>query len=139
MSSANVLVPAARPGRGLFFLGLLCPLVGLGAYMAQVSAQRLFTPWYLPALSFLGLVLVALSLREKRSLTRWIGFVLIALLTAATCAFLLLTRLPAYAGLLQVGEPYPAFETARADGTPFTQTDLSGSQNTVLVFFRGRW
>ncbi len=139
MSSANVLVPAARPGRGLFLLGLLCPLVGLGAYIAQISAQRLITPWYLPALSFLGLVLVALSLRQMRSVTRWIGFIIIALLTAATGAFLLLTRLPAYAGPLQIGQPYPAFETLRADGKPFTQADFPGEQNTVLVFFRGRW
>jgi hypothetical protein len=27
----------------------------------------------------------------------------------------------------------------RADGSPFTQRDLEGDQNNVMVFFRGRW
>ena len=50
-----------------------------------------------------------------------------------------MTRLPAYAGPLEIGQPYPAFQTQRADGTPFTQADLRGDKGTVLVFFRGRW
>ena len=53
--------------------------------------------------------------------------------------FLFLVRLPEYTGPVAVGQPFPAFTTQRADGTSFTQRDLAGEQNNVLVFFRGRW
>jgi peroxiredoxin len=49
------------------------------------------------------------------------------------------TRLPLYKGPVAMGRPFPAFATVRADGSPFTQRDLQGDKNSVLVFFRGRW
>ena len=48
-------------------------------------------------------------------------------------------RLPAYTGPVAAGQPFPEFATQRADGSPFTQRDLEGDQNNVMVFFRGRW
>jgi peroxiredoxin len=48
-------------------------------------------------------------------------------------------RLPPYAGPVAVGRPFPAFEARRADGKPFSQVDVTGDQQNVLVFFRGRW
>ncbi len=64
---------------------------------------------------------------------------LVVLVAGATWAFLLATRLPAYTGPIAVGQPFPVFTTMRADGTVFTQRNLQGGPNSVLVFFRGRW
>ena len=96
-------------------------------------------PWYMPALASLGVVLVLMSLLERRTVFRSFALLAVVLLAAAECAFLYAMRLPPYTGPIAVGRPFPAFETRRADGTPFTQRDLAGDQNNVLVFFRGRW
>jgi len=36
-------------------------------------------------------------------------------------------RLPPYAGPVEVGRPFPAFEARRADGKPFSQDDWQGT------------
>jgi hypothetical protein len=93
----------------------------------------------------LGVVFVAASLWQARTVWRVLGLVLVVLVAGAGWTFLLSptefggTRLPAYAGPVAVGQPFPAFATTRADGSPFTQGDLEGHRNNVLVFFRGRW
>ena len=63
----------------------------------------------------------------------------VLLVTAVSWALLLGDRVPAYTGPVTVGQPVLAFATKRADGSPFTQRDLEGDQDNVLVFFRGRW
>jgi hypothetical protein len=93
----------------------------------------------MPALALLGVVLVVISLVEKRTVWRILGLLVVVLLTAAEIGMLSMLRLPVYSGPITVGRPFPAFESSRADGTPFAQADLAGGQNTVLVFFRGRW
>jgi hypothetical protein len=50
-----------------------------------------------------------------------------------------LSRLPIYDGPARGGQQMPAFQTARANGQPFTHQDLQDGTPTVLVFFRGRW
>jgi hypothetical protein len=40
---------------------------------------------------------------------------------------------------LQPGVQVPAFTTALADGTEFTNSDLQKGTRTALIFFRGRW
>ena len=50
-----------------------------------------------------------------------------------------MVRLPPYAGPIAVGQPFPAFETTRANGASFGQRDLAGDKKNVLIFFRGRW
>jgi hypothetical protein len=120
-------------------LGLACPLLGLLIYAIQLGAQRLVTPWYMPVLTFMGLVLVTLAIRRRRVVWRRVAFFLVAFLLGSQLTFLFLLRLPAYQGPLEVGKPFPQFQTLRADGTSFTQADLPGPQNTVLTFFRGRW
>jgi hypothetical protein len=139
MSTDGSTSAAPRSGRGLLLLGLACPVLGLLLYILQLSAQRLFTPWYMPALSLIGLVLVFLAIRRRRVMWRRLAFLLVALILGAQVAFLVMLRLPAYNGPLEIGQPFPAFQTLRADDSPFTQADLPGPQNTVLVFFRGRW
>jgi hypothetical protein len=127
------------PGSALLGLGLFLPILGIALYVAQVRAQRLTIPWYLPALCALGVVFAILSLWQARSVWRGIGFVVVLLLAGLGSAFVLVPNLPEYTGPVAAGKPFPAFTTHGADGTSFTQRDLSGDANTVMVFFRGRW
>jgi hypothetical protein len=105
----------------------------------QLATQRLMMPWYVPLLATLGALLVAASLWQTRTVWRLLALLLVVLLAGAEWAFLLATRLPPYTGPVALGQPFPVFATVRADGTPFAQSDLQGSQNSVLVAFRGRW
>ncbi len=114
-------------------------MLGFILYAIQLGIGRLVTPWYMPGLTTLGIVLLAVALRQARTVWRWLALLLILLLGSAEWAFVLATRLPAYAGPAAVGKPLPEFATVTADGTPFTQRDLKGDQQNVLVFFRGRW
>jgi hypothetical protein len=105
----------------------------------QFWVQRLKAPAYLPWTATLGVVCVGLALWQRRSVWRVLALLLLLLLAVAEWGFLLGLRLQPYTGPVAAGESFPAFETARADGTPFTQRDLENDQNQVLVFFRGRW
>ena len=127
------------PGRLLLALGLGLALLGVLAYAAQMWAQRLMTPWYMPCLATLGAALVVVSLRRKRTVWRVLALLLVVLLAGAEWLMLLSLRTPAYTGPVAEGRPFPEFTTARADGAPFTQADLAGDKNNVMVFFRGRW
>src|SRR3954466_8317160 len=100
---------AAKPGRGLLFLGLACTFLGIAGYMVQVSQSHLTTPWYLPITALLGVVLVIQSLRGKRTVWRWLTLVLVICIAGFEGLFLFAMRLPAYAGPLEVGKPFPAF------------------------------
>jgi hypothetical protein len=126
-------------GRFFMLLGLALAVLGVVAYAVQIWLHRLVTPWYMPVLASLGVVLVGMSFRERRTLWRTLALVAVGLLAGAEWAFLHAVRLPPYTGPVAVGRPFPAFEITRADGTSFTQRDLPGDHNTVLVFFRGRW
>jgi hypothetical protein len=126
-------------GRFLLVLGLCVAVLGVVAYVVQISLKRLTAPWYMPVLATLGVVLIVTSLREKRTVWRVLALLGVSLFAAAEWGMLYAFRLPAYTGPIVVGKPFPKFETSRADGTPFTQADLAGDRNNVLVFFRGRW
>jgi hypothetical protein len=130
----------ARPrGRLLVLLGLGLPAVGIAAYAVQLWLRRLSVPWYMPALAGIGAVLVAVSLREKRTAWRVLALIVVVLLGGFEVMALNAMRLPPYSGPVAVGRPFPAFEARLADGTPFTQADLVGDRHTAMVFFRGRW
>jgi hypothetical protein len=128
-----------RPGRGLLWLGLAIVLASVAVYAAQVMAHRLKSPWYLPYATTLGVALVAVSLWQARTVWRVLALLLVAVIAGGTWMLILGTRLPPYTGPVAVGRPFPAFQTARADGTPFTDRDLQGDKDSVMVFFRGRW
>jgi hypothetical protein len=128
-----------HPGRIYLALGLGLVALGIIGYVVQIKMHRLSTPWYLPILATGGVVLVSLSLWQKRTVWRILGLVLAVLLAGFEWTFLLATRLPPYSGPVAVGQAFPVFATVRADGMPFTQRDLKDGQNHVLVFFRGRW
>jgi hypothetical protein len=139
MTSSSSTAPHRFRGRLFLLLGLGLAVLGVVAYVMQISLGRLMAPWYMPALASLGVVLVVMSLLERRTVWRVVALVAVVILAGAEWAMMHAMRLPPYTGPITVGRPFPAFETSRADGTPFTERDLAGDQNNVLVFFRGRW
>jgi hypothetical protein len=127
-------------GRSFLWIGIILALLPLVACIIQFQLKRLTVPWYLPLLSTLGVLLLLLSLRRRRTVWRFLALVLFGLLTAGEWVFLgALMKLPAYTGPAVVGQPFPTFSTTLADGSHFTEAQLKGDKNTVLVFFRGRW
>lgn len=130
---------AGSTGRLLLALGVALPLLGIAGYVVQSSLRDLSAPWYVPVLATLGLVLVIVSLYVRRTKWRVIGLVFVAFLTLGEWATLFMMRLPPYSGPVAIGQPFPSFTTLTSDGARFTERDFAGEQNTVLVFFRGRW
>jgi hypothetical protein len=135
--------PAAPPkvrGRPLLWLGLLAAFAGVPLYVLQIRAGNLMTPWYAPALATLGLVLVLVSRFRHRTVLRGLAFMLVTFIACFEWYFLLeMARLPSDTGRVFVKQELPEFTAYRADGSPFTQADLKGDKETVLVFFRGHW
>lgn len=113
---------------------MLAPLL----FFVQLQVGLMVTPWYVPAFGTLGALLAVWAFARGRGM----GALAVAVLLTAFAGFqwfvVLSSRLPAYAGPVEVGKPFPAFQTTRADGSPFTDADLRG-QATALVFYRGRW
>ena len=139
MNNTPVAGASKASGRFALLLGLALAPLGVLAYIVQVLLKHLVAPWYLPVLASVGVCLLVVALWRHRSLWRWAALALGIVLAGFSWTFLLASRLPAYAGPVARGEPFPAFATVRADGASFTQRDLVGGQDTVLVFFRGRW
>jgi hypothetical protein len=120
--------------------GLGIAALGVIAYVVQLSwMHRLTTPWYLPLSGTLAVAFVVASLVQARTVWRVAALVLVVLIAAAGWLWVLGLPLPKYDGTAKAGDPFPKFETVRYDGTPFTQDDLKGDKDTVMVFFRGRW
>ena len=129
-----------HPGRYLLLLGVL---LVVGVYVVNMllmfAAKILITAWYGPIVGTLGLVLIILALMRSRSIWRWTVVVIFTLFVSFQWLALLAMGLPAYTGPVEDGQPFPAFATTLANGTAFTQDDLKGERNTVMVFFRGHW
>src|SRR5262245_26580241 len=129
-----------HPGRSLLLLGVLAAVAGpVLMILLTFAAKILITPWYAPLLGTLGVALIVLALLRSRSIWRWTAVVLFTLFVGFQWWALLAMRLPAYTGPVKDGVPFPAFTTTLADRSPFTQNDLRGDQNTVMVFCRGHW
>ncbi len=129
-----------HPGRSLLLLGVLLAVAGpVLMIMLMFAAKILVAPWYAPLLGTLGVALIILALLRSRSIWRWTAVVIFTLFVGFQWWALLAMRTPAYTGPVKDGQPFPAFATALADGSSFTQDDLKGDQNTVMVFFRGHW
>lgn len=132
--------PAQHPGRSLLLLGVLIALAGpVINIVLMFAAKILITPWYAPPLEILGLALMIMALVRSRSRWRWTAVVIFTLLLAFGCWALFAMRTPAYTGPVKEGQSFPPFTTALADGATFTEADLKGAENTVMVFFRGHW
>jgi hypothetical protein len=129
-----------HPGRLFLLLGMLLPFVGIAIYAFQVQAKVLHTPLYIPILATAGLLLIILALVQSRSIVRWLAAVIFTAFAAMLWAvFGVLMNVPEYTGPVKPQQPFPNFSTTLADGSTFTQDNLKGSQNTIMVFFRGRW
>jgi hypothetical protein len=136
-SSAAALQRAS--GRRFILTGVALPILGVLAYVLQVQAKSLTAPWYMPCMATLGAVLIVQSLRQQRTVWRFLALGVVAVLAVAEWTFMFGLQLPAYTGPVAAGDPFPEFTTLRADGAAFTRRDLEGKQLNVLVFFRGRW
>ena len=142
MNDQNRIAVATKshPGRIYVWLGMLVALAGVAVYFIQFNAKILRTPWYTPICATIGVALVLLALVHSRTIWRWAALVFLTLFAAAEWAMILVAfSTPAYTGPVKVGQPFPEFATKLADGSTFTQNDLKGEQNTVMVFFRGHW
>src|SRR5262249_29121083 len=118
------------------FLAIAGPVLMM---LLTFAAKILITPWYAPVLGTLGVALIVLALTRRRSIWRWTAVAIFTLFVGFQWYAVLAMRTPAYTGPVKDGEPFPTFTTTLADGSAFTQNDLKGDQNTVMVFFRGHW
>lgn len=133
-------ISARPPGRSLLLVGVLVALAGpVLMIVLMLAAKILVAPWYAPLLGTLGVVLILLALRRSRSLWRWTALGIFTLLATFQWWALIAMRTPAYTGPVKDSNPFPAFSTTLTDGAAFTQDDLKGDRNTVMVFFRGHW
>ena len=141
MNETKLSVPIRRhPGRLYLFLGLLVAASGIAIYTIQIRAKVLAAPWYVPILATAGLLLVMLALAQSRTIWRWLAAGAVTLLAAGEWLMMLvLMAAPAYTGSVEVGRAFPNFDTTLAGGGNFSQADLQGDKDTVLLFFRGRW
>jgi len=134
--------PVARSrGRLWLWLGVGLFLIGFALYFLQAfQFKHLVTPWYLPILFTLGVLLVVVSVRQRPTWTRIIALLVLGLLCAGEWYFILsMSRLTEYNGPVQVDKMIPEFTTTFADGISFTEKDLQKGTPTVLVFYRGHW
>jgi hypothetical protein len=126
-------------GRLFLGLGILLVLLGPIVFVIEVQAKHLSNPWYAPILATVGIALVVLAVWRRPNVWRITALLLFGLLTAGQWFTVLVSKLPAYAGPVAVGTAMPTFNSTLADGSRFDQDSLRGEQNTVLLFFRGKW
>jgi hypothetical protein len=130
-----------RPRRWpLFLIGFLLVVAGPVIYVVQMQLQNLAMPWYVPGLATLGVLCMALSVKQRRGVWRIVGLALFGLLCGLEWQFLISqSKTPPYAGPDRPGRKVSEFAAAFADGKKFSNADLEDGQRTALVFFRGRW
>ncbi len=142
MDTLAELTTASRRYAGRIYIGLGIAATVLGPvlyWMQVVHAKHLTVPWYVPILGTVGVALSLVALFRARSFWRILAIVLLSLLAAGEWFFVAISKLPAYSGPVAADQAFPAFTTSLADGSAFDQNSLKGEQNTVMVFFRGRW
>jgi hypothetical protein len=124
----------------LLWAGIAVGLLGIPLYAVQFSLGMLTVPWHQPVLATFGALLLLRAVARQRSITRLIALVLVAAFAGLDWYFVgSVSKLPRYEGPARVGQKMPAFRTAKADGSPFTEKDLQEGKFNVLVFNRGRW
>jgi hypothetical protein len=125
-------------------------VAGPAIYFAEFRLGRFRMPWYVPVLASVGVLLMGVSFWQRRGV--WRGIVLALVLVLCGLEWyvsLVLTRTPDYTGPAQANRKVPAFHATLARsstaqdgqgpaGDVLTDKSLQG-QNTILLFFRGRW
>src|SRR5688572_28306094 len=61
--------------RPLFLFGFLLFVLGPVLNFVQLRVGQLWTPWYVPVLASVGVLLMIASLRQRRSVLRLVGLV----------------------------------------------------------------
>jgi hypothetical protein len=135
--------PAAIPRSRhwlLFVAGIVLFLVGPPLYFIQFRMKHLFVPWYVPLMATAGVALMIASLWRRRGIGRGIALVLFAVLCGLEWSMLAVEmKTPQYTGPAQPGRKVPEFTATLANGTAFSEKDLTEGNTTILLFFRGRW
>lgn len=140
-SEFQILPQTDRPlGRGNFLAGIGVCLLGVALLVLQYRLKELIVPWYVPALTTLGVLLIFSSVAQRWSVIRILFLILIVVLAGFEWYFVVsFSKLPNYVGPARIGHQFPAFQTTLANGRPFTDKDLQDGTPSVMVFFRGRW
>ena len=124
----------------LFVVGVLLFVLGPALNFGQMMLGYLWTAWYVPVLATLGVVLMFVSIRQRRGVWRSVGLVLFALMCGGEWYLMLVAaKSPEYTGPARPGSKLPEFAAVLADGAPFTNKDVENELRSVLVFNRGRW
>jgi hypothetical protein len=126
-------------GRLILWLGILLVFAGPLIYVGQFNAKVLTVPWYAPVLATLGILLVFVAVWRRPNAWRISALVLFGFVAGFQWVSILGSKVPAYNGPAMSGASMPAFASQLADGSRFDQESLKDKQDTVMVFFRGRW
>jgi hypothetical protein len=127
-------------GWPLFLVGFLILITGIVIYGVQFSQGHLITPWFVPILGTIGVLVMMLAyLRCHRV---WCG--ILTMLFLGLCGLewfmlLQLSLLPAYTGPAHPGAALPTFSATLADGKEFSNSALESGKPSILLFFRGHW
>jgi hypothetical protein len=132
---------SASPQRWPFlFFGILLCLLGPIIYGVRFGQYHLETPWYVPALTTVGVLFMVVSVWQRRGVLRSVVLVLFILVCCFEWFFVVVVaKTPLYTGPALPGHKMPTFATTLADGKTFTNKDLEAGTSTVLIFYRGRW
>ena len=118
----------------------LAIVVVLGLRFRRRAARR--REFFLAARSMpvWAVAISVLAIGKRRNLWSLAGLFFSALcaLSLALYVFVISATLPSTEGVVQVGEPAPAFQLPDHTGQPVALSDYAGSQ-LVLVFYRGYW
>src|SRR5687767_9025752 len=113
-----------KPRRApLFLIGVVVFILGPAINFTQMMLGQFPTPWCLPVFATAGVLLMAISTWQNRSILRGVFAVpFMALCVGKWLLVLLLPHLtvtPPYTGPAQTGAKIPAFTASYADGTTF--------------------
>src|SRR5947209_6495447 len=124
MTTSSAAAPGRIPGRLFLALGLGLAALGVIGYAAQLWAQRLKAPWYMPISATLGVAFLVVVLWERRTVWRVLALVLVLLVAGAGWLFLLMTRLPEATGVIH---PHAGPEGSDIDAPTTILVDRHGT------------
>ena len=124
-------------GTWLISLGVAVPAVGLGLYLLKISSQEVPSPWILPLTGTLGLAHVGAGLWQRGTVLRWLVLVVVLLFAGAEWAFVLLTRLPTYAGPARLASASQNSKRSARMGQRSRNKIWKGPKTTSWSFFAG--